>query len=52
VEAKYTGMSGRYFDGFLEIPSSVGSRDKTKAKAVWEQSIRLARPLREDAEYA
>jgi hypothetical protein len=42
MDAKYSGVSGKYFDGFREIPSSAESRDKSKAKAVWEQSIQLA----------
>jgi NAD(P)-dependent dehydrogenase (short-subunit alcohol dehydrogenase family) len=42
ADAKYAGVSGKYFDGFREIPSSAESRDKDKAKAVWEQSIKLA----------
>jgi NAD(P)-dependent dehydrogenase (short-subunit alcohol dehydrogenase family) len=41
--AKYAGVSGRYFDGFKEIPSSVESRDERKARSVWEQSAVLAR---------
>jgi NAD(P)-dependent dehydrogenase (short-subunit alcohol dehydrogenase family) len=41
-DAKYSGVSGKYFDGFREIPSSAESLDKSKAKAVWEQSIQLA----------
>jgi NAD(P)-dependent dehydrogenase (short-subunit alcohol dehydrogenase family) len=42
VSAKYAGVSGKYFDGFKEIPSSVESRDERKAGAVWEQSEKLA----------
>ena len=42
TDPKYAGLSGRYFDGFNDIPSSVESRDASKARAVWEQSIRLA----------
>jgi light-dependent protochlorophyllide reductase len=38
---KYSGVHGKYFDGFKEIPSSVESRDEQKARAVWEQSARL-----------
>jgi hypothetical protein len=34
VDAKYLDMSGRYFDGFQQIPSSVESRDETKARLV------------------
>jgi NAD(P)-dependent dehydrogenase (short-subunit alcohol dehydrogenase family) len=43
IDAKYSGASGRYFDGFREIPSSEESRDQAKAKAVWEESIKLAK---------
>ena len=42
ADPKYSCMSGRYFDGFKEIPSSLESRDPNKARAVWQQSIRLA----------
>ena len=42
VSPKYSGVSGKYFDGFKEVPSSVESRDERKARAVWEQSARLA----------
>jgi NAD(P)-dependent dehydrogenase (short-subunit alcohol dehydrogenase family) len=42
VDAKYSGVTGKYFDGFKEIPSSVESRDQNKARAVWEQSLKLA----------
>jgi hypothetical protein len=44
-------LCGRYFDGFKEIPSSVESRDKSKARTVWEQSAKLAGLSQEDAEY-
>jgi len=42
TNTKYSGISGRYFDGFKEIPSSVESRDEAKARSVWEQSTKLA----------
>lgn len=42
ADAKYSGVSGRYFDGFKEIPSSVESRDEAKARTVWQESSRLA----------
>ena len=42
VDERYAGVSGRYFDGFKEIPSSEESRDEQKARAVWEQSAKLA----------
>lgn len=34
IDAKYSSVSGRYFDGFREIPSSEESRDEKKAVAV------------------
>ena len=42
LHAKYSSVTGRYFDGFKEIPSSSESRDEAKAGAVWEQSAGLA----------
>lgn len=42
ADPKYSGLSGKYFDGFREIPSSVESRDASKARMVWQQSVRLA----------
>jgi NAD(P)-dependent dehydrogenase (short-subunit alcohol dehydrogenase family) len=51
ADEKYSGVTGRYFDGFREIPSSTESRDENKAKEVWEQSIRLAGLSGENAEY-
>ena len=41
ISPKYRGVSGKYFDGFREIPSSLESRDAAKARAVWEQSATL-----------
>jgi NAD(P)-dependent dehydrogenase (short-subunit alcohol dehydrogenase family) len=41
TDPTYAGLSGRYFDGFKEIPSSVESRDEVKARLVWEQSVKL-----------
>ena len=41
-EVRYAGVSGKYFDGFHEILSSVESRDEEKARTVWEQSVKLA----------
>jgi len=52
VDAKYAGVSGKYFDGFKEIPSSAESRDQTKAKTVWEQSAKLVGLAQEDAEHS
>jgi NAD(P)-dependent dehydrogenase (short-subunit alcohol dehydrogenase family) len=49
IDAKYSGVSGRYFDGFREIPSSAESRNESKAQAVWEQSARLVGLLQEYA---
>ena len=51
-DAKYSGISGKYFDGFKEIPSSIESRDENKARTVWEQSAKLAGLAREDAEFS
>src|SRR5215469_14100998 len=42
ADPQYEGVSGRYFDGFKEIPSSTESRDAMKARIVWNQSARLA----------
>jgi NAD(P)-dependent dehydrogenase (short-subunit alcohol dehydrogenase family) len=42
IDAKYSGVSGKYFDGFQETPSSVESQDLEKARSVWEQSVKLA----------
>lgn len=50
IDDKYSNVSGRYFDGFREIPSSVESRDEAKANLVWRQSLTLAGLHREDAE--
>lgn len=41
-DPKYSGVSGRYFDGCKEIASSAESRDERKARAVWEQGANLA----------
>lgn len=51
ADARYSGVSGKYFDGFKEIPSSVESRDESKARTVWEQSAKLAGLQREDLAY-
>jgi NAD(P)-dependent dehydrogenase (short-subunit alcohol dehydrogenase family) len=42
TDARYSNVSGRYFDGFRQIPSSSESRDERKARAVWEQIAALA----------
>ncbi len=42
VDLKYRDVSGRYFDGSNEIPSSAESRDDAKARAVWKQAVKLA----------
>src|ERR1043166_6788210 len=52
VDARYSGVSGRDFDGFKEIPSSPESRDAAKARTVWNQSARLAGLSGENAEAA
>jgi len=52
VDPKYASVTGKYFDGFRQIPSSVESRDERKASTVWEQSARLAGLVREDAEHS
>jgi len=41
ASAKYNSVSGKYFDGYKEIPSSIESRDERKARAVWEQASKL-----------
>jgi len=41
VSPEYGRVSGKYFDGFKEIPSSVESRDERKTRMVWEQSAKL-----------
>lgn len=41
VSSTYAEVSGKYFDGFNEVLSSVESRDERKARAVWEQSLKL-----------
>jgi NAD(P)-dependent dehydrogenase (short-subunit alcohol dehydrogenase family) len=50
MDEKYSDVSGRYFDGFKEVPSSAESRDENKSRAVWEQSAKLTGLSREDAE--
>lgn len=42
LDQKYFGVSGKYFDGFKEIPSSEESRDEWKARLVWAQAEKLA----------
>jgi NAD(P)-dependent dehydrogenase (short-subunit alcohol dehydrogenase family) len=51
TDARFSGVSGRYFDGFEEIPSSVESRDESKAGTVWEESAKLAGLAREGVGY-
>lgn len=51
VNPEYAGVSGRYFDGFREIPSSVESRDPAKARSVWAQSVALGGLDRDAARY-
>lgn len=50
VSQKYSGMSGRYFDGFREIPSSAESRNERKAKLVWEEASKLVGLSRSEAQ--
>jgi NAD(P)-dependent dehydrogenase (short-subunit alcohol dehydrogenase family) len=45
LDDQFCGVSGKYFDGFKEIPSSAESRDSQKARSVWQQSLRLAENL-------
>jgi len=52
IDGKYSGLSGKYFDGFKEIPSSVESRDETKARTVWEQTARIAGLAEEEFEHS
>jgi NAD(P)-dependent dehydrogenase (short-subunit alcohol dehydrogenase family) len=52
IEPKFEGVSGRYFDGTKEIPSSIESRDETKARTVWGQAIKLASITREELSLA
>jgi|SRR5215471_167110 len=49
-DAKYSGVSGRYFDGFKEIRSSAESLEEKKARTVWEQGAQLAGLPREHLE--
>jgi len=41
VSPEYAQVSGKYFDGFRQIPSSAESRDERKARTVWKQSSKL-----------
>ena len=50
VSQKYSGMSGRYFDGFREIPSSAESRNERKAKLVWDEASKLVGLSRSEAQ--
>jgi hypothetical protein len=51
MDAKYSNVTGKYFDGFKEISSSAESREEAKARAVWEQSAKILGLSRADAEY-
>ena len=51
IDPKYANVSGRYFDGFEEVLSSVESRDDSKARAVWEQATKLVGLSREDVDF-
>jgi light-dependent protochlorophyllide reductase len=50
ADVEYQDVSGRYFDGFKETPSSAESRDEAKARAVWKQSVKLAGLLEKNEE--
>jgi NAD(P)-dependent dehydrogenase (short-subunit alcohol dehydrogenase family) len=50
TDPKFSTVSGRYFDGFREIPSSIESRDETKARSVWQQAAKLVGLSPEPAE--
>lgn len=52
IDSRYSGVSGKYFDGFREILSSIESRNESKARTVWEQSAKLAGLAREEAEHS
>jgi NAD(P)-dependent dehydrogenase (short-subunit alcohol dehydrogenase family) len=43
VDPNFEGVTGRYFDGFKQIPSSAESRDESKARTVWEDATALTR---------
>jgi len=49
VSPEYALVSGRYFDGFEEIPSSAESRNERKARIVWEESAKLVGLSRDEA---
>ena len=42
IDPQFAGVSGQYYDGIKEIPSSIESRDPQKAKTVWESAKTLA----------
>jgi NAD(P)-dependent dehydrogenase (short-subunit alcohol dehydrogenase family) len=48
MDPQFAGVSGQYFDGFKQIPSSVESRDPQKAKTVWESAKSLANLKRQE----
>jgi len=43
LDPKLEGVSGKYFQGFKEIPSSEESYDKKKAAELWEASAELVK---------
>jgi NAD(P)-dependent dehydrogenase (short-subunit alcohol dehydrogenase family) len=49
VSPEYARVSGKYFDGFRQIPSSVESQNERKARIVWEESAKLVGLLRDGA---
>ena len=50
TDPKFSTVSGCYFDGFREIPSSIESREETKARSVWQQAAKLVGLSPEPAE--
>jgi len=42
LDPELEGMTGRYFDGTKETPSSADSYDEGKALDLWETSAALA----------
>jgi len=49
VSPEYAQVSGKYFDGFKEIPSSAESWNERKARIVWEESAKLVGLSRDEA---
>lgn len=51
TEPEFEGVSGKYFDGFKEIPSSAESCDEFKARTVWQGAKALAKLRNEELAY-